>query len=121
LDNNTFLELVLPEGILKYFEVSDFKKGAESYSIYLTEKNIPPEEYASDKLTSKGFYEDSTIRDFPIRGKASYLFIKRRRWLNETTGHPVYRDWEIVAKGTRMTQEFASFLKEIARHQTNQR
>lgn len=119
MDNISFLEMILPEGILEYFEVSQIKKGAESYRIYLTEKNTPPQEYASDKLISKGFYEEASVQDFPIRGKAAYLYVKRRRWFNKTTGDIVYRDWDIVAKGTRMTQEFASFLKEIARYQAS--
>ena len=115
MDNLSFLDMILPEGILKYFEVTQFIKEAARFNIYLSEKNVPPYEFASDKLTSKGFYDEITVQDFPIRGKASYLYIKRRRWLNETTGDIVYRDWNIVAKGTRMTQEFASFLKAISR------
>ncbi len=27
------------------------------------------------------------------------------------TGNPFLRDWEVVVKGTRLTEEFASFLK----------
>ncbi|WP_445297855.1 ISAon1 family transposase N-terminal region protein [Flavobacterium oreochromis] len=45
-----------------------------------------------------------------------YLHIKRRRWLNLSTNKVVFRDWNLVAKGTRLTQEFASFLKEINRY-----
>jgi hypothetical protein len=75
----------------------------------------------SDKLTSKGFFDEITVQDFPIRGKASYLHIKRRKWINETTGDIVFRDWNMVAKGTRMTHEFASFLKVISRYQASKR
>ncbi|WP_445438781.1 ISAon1 family transposase N-terminal region protein [Dyadobacter chenwenxiniae] len=50
---------------------------------------------------------------FPIRGHKVFLHIKRRRWLNITTGKVVYRDWNEVAEGTRMTSEFSAFLKEI--------
>jgi hypothetical protein len=117
----SLLEMILPEGLLKYFDVSKFKKEEASYRIYLSEKNIPPIEFSSDKLVSKGYFDEITVQDFPIRGKASYLHIKRRRWLNETTGDIVYRDWNIVAKGTRMTHEFAAFLKAIARYQASQR
>jgi len=31
--------------------------------------------------------------------------------LNEDTGKYLSRDWTLVAKGTRMTQELATFLK----------
>ena len=103
--------LLLPTGMLEYFEITEVKENGNSVDIYLTELNIIPSEYKNDKLQSKGFYEEITINDFPIRGKRLLLHIKRRKWLNESTGDIVNRDWELVAKGTRMTQDFASFLK----------
>lgn len=100
---------------MKYFEVVGADKNVISYTISLEEKNLLPGEFAGTKLSSHGFYNEITIKDFPLRGKACYLKIKRRRWVNETTGEIVSRNWELVAKGTRMTQEFASFLKEMYR------
>ena len=107
--------LILPEGLLEYFEIQDVKETTETYRIYLSEKNIKPEGYTDIKIHSKGFYEPVTIQDFPIRGKACYLEVKRRRWMNIETGEAIARDWNIIAKGTRMTQEFATFLKEFNR------
>lgn len=121
MDYSSLMSLVLPEGILDYFELTNFAKTEEGFKIYLSEKNVSPEEFSADKLTSKGFFDEITIQDFPIRSKASYLHIKRRRWVNERTGDIVYRNWNMVAKGTRMTQEFASFLKAIARYQASKR
>ncbi|POR14058.1 transposase, partial [Flavobacterium columnare] len=54
-------------------------------------------------------------QDFPIRGHKVYLHITRRRWLNEDTRQVVFRNWDLVANGTRRTKEFAAFLKEINR------
>lgn len=121
MPNYSFPEMILPDGILNYFEVIQFLKEESCYRIYLSETNSPPVEFASDKLTSKGFFDEITVQDFPIRGKAAYLHIKRRKWINETTGDIVFRDWNMVAKGTRMTHEFASFLKAITRYQASQR
>lgn len=106
---------VLPGGALEYFTITRVEKSGTGLIIYLDEKNMLPEEYTRDKVISKGFYEESSVQDFPIRGKAVYLYIRRRRWYNETKGEYICRDWNLVAKGTRMTQEFASFLKAIAR------
>lgn len=117
MSDKSLVELILPEGILEYFESTNFVKSSEGLRIYLSEKNIPPVEFSADKLTSKGFFDEITVQDFPIRGKAFFLHIKRRRWVNERTGDTVYRNWNMVAKGTRMTQEFASFLKDITRYQ----
>lgn len=107
------LSLLLPEGMLMYFEIIDVEEQADTYILHIDERNIPPKEHKSQKLISKGFYEPKIIQDFPIRGKACQLNLRRRRWLIESSGDIVSRDWELVAKGTRMTQEFASFLKEI--------
>lgn len=108
--------MLLPEGMLDYFEVSSSEKKEEGYWISLVEKELYPTEFLGHKLTSKGFFESITVKDFPIRGKASYLKVKRRRWTNETLGKVVSRDWELVANGTRMTKEFASFLKAVHRY-----
>ena len=113
----TLAKVVLPEGILEYFSISNILQSEETLKIYLNEKNLIPYEYQNDKLSSKGFYEEITVQDFPIRGKEVYLLIKRRRWLNESTGNIVMRNWDLVAKGTRMTKDFAAFLKVISRYQ----
>ncbi len=112
----TLANLVLPEGILEFFSITKVTKGEKDICIYLCELNVKPEEFSKDKLTSKGFFEEIKVQDFPIRGKGVYLLIKRRRWVNESTGEIVFRNWEHVAKGTRLTQEFAAFLKAIARY-----
>ena len=107
------LSSFLPEGILDYFTVTKVDSVVDSVTVHLEESNLPPKEYIGDKLASKGFYEAVSVKDFPIRGKACFLKVRRRRWLNQTTGKAVARDWQLVAKGTRMTGEFATFLKGI--------
>lgn len=115
--DKNLLDLILPRGILEYFLLVNFSTTTSEISLYLEEKNLVPGEYQLDKLTSKGFFDEITIQDFPIRGKAVFLHIRRRRWLNHTTGAVVFRDWNMVAQGTRMTREFASFLKVISGYQ----
>ena len=112
------IKLFLPEVLVEYFELTNYvqKEEQEELHFYFKEKNIIPENYIGIKLTSKGFYPESTIQDFPIRGKQVYLHVIRRRWLEEQTDKVVSRDWELVAKGTRITSEFATFLKEIRRY-----
>lgn len=116
-ENSSLIQAVLPQGMLDYFTLNKVDTLSEIINIYLEEKNITPEEYKNDKLTSKGYYDEIRVQDFPIRGKDVFLLIKRRRWINETKGTIVMRDWELVAKGTRMTKDFAAFLKVISRYQ----
>jgi hypothetical protein len=117
---NSYIDLVkllLPEILVDNFELISFKKDEkeEILHLYLKEIYSIPKEYRSEKITSKGFFPEITVQDFPIRGHKVYLHITRRRWLNEDTGKVVFRDWNLVADGTRITDEFASFLKEINR------
>jgi len=105
---------LLPEGILEYFDILTHTSTKDKVHFYLEEKNILPEEYHLELAHSKGFSPEITIEDFPLRGKSVFLHIKRRRWTLVDTGKVIKRDWNLVAKGTRITSEFASFLKGIA-------
>ena len=48
--------------------------------LYLEEQAVIPSEHSHLCLHTKGFFPEVEIQDFPIRGKAVYLCIKRRRW-----------------------------------------
>ncbi len=72
MDNNGY-RLLLPEGTLDYFIISDVKESASEIVIYLEEKNEVPKEYAGMKVESKGFYEPVVVQDFPIRGKKLFF------------------------------------------------
>jgi hypothetical protein len=109
------LKLVLPEFLVEHFELNSVKTTDENLHLYFEEKAKLPKEFDSIELISKGFMDEITIQDFPLRGKYVYLHIKRRRWTNKSTQEIVKRDWQLAAKGTRLTQEFAAFLKEINR------
>lgn len=104
----------LPEGILEYFDIVNHKSTTDKIHFYLEEKNILPKAYQTEIAKSKGFSPEITVEDFPLRGKTVLLHIKRRRWTLTNTGKIVKRDWSLIAKGTRITNEFASFLKDIS-------
>ena len=110
------LKLILPEFLIDNFDLVTTDKKNEVMHLYFEErKNLPVEE-SHRMLISHGFYEEVTIQDFPLRGNAVYLHVKRRRWLDKDTREVIKKDWSLVAKGTRLTPEFASFLKEINRY-----
>ncbi len=84
--------------------------------IYLDEKNSLPKEYNSIEFESKGFYERTIIQDFPIRGKAVYLGIRRRRWRNKIDKSiEVKSDYSFIAEGSKLTIELSDFLKDTGR------
>ncbi|WP_026777294.1 hypothetical protein [Polaribacter sp. Hel_I_88] len=108
------IKLLLPEVLVNYFKLTKHELKQGELHFYFTELNTVPQEFKALKLSSKGFFPEATVQDFPIRGKNVFLHIIRRRWINESTKKIVIRDWQLVAKGTRITSEFATFLKQIS-------
>lgn len=110
----TLARLILPEGFLDYFEITNIIQSVNGeLNIHLEEKNQPPVGYDKSQLESKGFLPETAIQDFPIRGHKVALCIKRRRWEVKASGELITRDWDLVRKGARMTTEFGLFLKGI--------
>jgi len=110
------LKLILPEFLINHFTLVKNTKNGEVMHLYFEEQNTPPKEAHNRSLIAHGFHKEATIQDFPLRGNTVYLHVKRRRWLDKNTKEVVQRDWALVAQGTRMTTEFAAFLKEINRY-----
>ncbi len=109
------LKLILPEMLVEHFDLVKHRLENEVIHLYFEERNIVPKEESKRILIAHGFHKELTIQDFPLRGNTVYLHIKRRRWLDKKTKQIVQRDWNLVAQGTRMTEQFAAFLKEISR------
>lgn len=62
---------------------------------------------------SYGFGDYRTIQDYPIRGRATYLHVRKRKWLDKSTGEIFSYQWDISEfDGTRLNAEFVAFLKE---------
>lgn len=107
----SILELILPKEILEYFTVVKLTNKAKEVHLLLDERNEVPDEYKGEKLVSKGFYPEAVIQDFPLRNKALYLHVRRRKWEVESSKKIVSRNWNLSAEGTRYSNEFAAFLK----------
>lgn len=105
---------ILPREIFDSFALvkaeADEKDGEKRLHIYLDEKNHPPS--SPVVLYPNGFYESSSITDFPIRDHKTLLHVRRRRW-KDADGNSYSNDWRLVAKGTRISMEFALFLKRL--------
>lgn len=118
MKENAYIQLlsfILPPEMSTFFDlvsVSEEKLIGESNAmlhLHLDEKDLAPE--GCEGLKPNGFYETMLINDFPIRDKKVMLHVRRRRWI-DAQGKSVSRDWDLVAQGTRLSKEFAAFLKE---------
>lgn len=110
------LKLMLPELLITHFTIISHKAKDKVLHLYFEEKKDTPKEEQHRILIAHGFHKEITIQDFPLRGKEVYLHIKRRRWLDKITKQVVQRNWDVVAQGTRMTIEFAAFLKVLSQY-----
>lgn len=103
---------------MDYFQISGFQTlcstetKTEYWVIEFEEKNELPEGYATVDYESKGFMESNLIQDFPLRGKAVFLRIKKRRWRHKQRGVIIKRDFSFIADGSKFTQELSDFLKD---------
>lgn len=107
------LEAILPSVLVDYFDIVKFEKTDKSYDIWMDEKNVLEEADAGNPdIISYGFREYYRIQDFPLRGRASYIHIRKRKWLDKSTGEIFcYGIDDIDEKGTRLSKEFVAFLK----------
>ena len=111
-----FLNYFLPEKLLEHFAITNVKElGCVTtkkmfLQIHLEEINTIPLGYDPNQYESKGFYPAKTIQDFPVRGKAVYLVIKRRRWRHkDRKDEIIYNDYSFIAEGLKLTKELSFF------------
>lgn len=116
LSDYDLLKFLLPEFLVEHFDILKAEEHSAELHIYFEEKSSTPEEFKERLLESKGFLPEIIVDDYPLRGKIVKLHVKRRRWTDKSSGEILQRNWQVVAKGTRMTNEFAVFLKKISRH-----
>ena len=115
------LTIFLPDSLLNHFDLLNVTELGEVsskkmiYHIELAEKNDLPKGYNRLNYESKGFYPEKTIQDFPIRGKAVYLVIKRLRWREKQSRIEIKSDYSFIAEGSKLTIELSDFLKDTGR------
>jgi hypothetical protein len=119
---NSVIALFLPDGLLEHFKINEVKELGDVasrklfYEIFLEENNDLLGDFDKSQYESKGFTE-VTLQDFPIRGKAVFLKIKRRRWRHkERKNEIVKNDFSFVAEGAGFTRELSDFLKGTGRY-----
>ena len=114
----------LPAGLLEYFTLKDVKELCSIkdktvyFEINLEENNRILGNIDACQYESKGFTE-ITLQDFPIRRKAVYLVIKRRRCRHKQDPSKVIsNDFSFLAEGSVLTKELSDFLKGTGRYQS---
>lgn len=105
------IELLLPKDTLEWFDVTSGHSDETNVYMTLVEKDNPPLTDQNQKIIGRKFH-DITITDFPVRGKRCLLTFRRRYWKVEGQDSYLKRDIQLAFPGTKLAQEFATFLKE---------
>lgn len=108
------LRAILPDVLIDNFDIVNFEKSAERFDIFLDEKKVQlKEDKYNSNIISYGFGEYHIIQDYPLRGRATYLHVRKRKWLDKSCGDIFSYDWDLSEfDGTRLNAEFVAFLKE---------
>lgn len=114
MKSDQLLRAILPDVLIDNFDVVNYDKTDTRFDIWLDEKKVMMrEDKKYSNVISHGFGEYHSIQDFPIRGRATYLHVRKRKWLDKDTGEIFSYDWELSEYDeTRLNAEFVSFLKE---------
>ncbi|OJV36939.1 MAG: hypothetical protein BGO33_01600 [Bacteroidia bacterium 43-41] len=108
------LREILPDVLIDNFDTVKFEKSDIRFDIWLDEKKVQlREDKYNANVVSYGFGDYHVIQDFPIRGRATYLHVRKRKWLDKDSGEIFSYDWDLSEHDhTRLNAEFVAFLKE---------
>lgn len=102
---------VLPANLLNSFELIRVEEKDRALYFYLEEYEKAPRGFEKEVLIPKGFLDSIIIQDFPIRGRKSFLCLKRRKWVKDGVSGMIYSKWDDFTTLVRVTNEFGEYLK----------
>jgi len=112
--NDDVTLILFPEPISSHFEVAGTKEFKEHIEIRLEElAELIPEKlkHASARVVLDGFCNSIELQSFPLKGKAVYLKLYRRRWKISGEKQHYSNSYNLHREGVKATDEFANFLK----------
>ena len=114
MKTHQLLRCIFPDVLADYFDVVDIQESACQFDFWLDERNfMEKSDHKLGTVSSYGFTSERVIQDFPLRGKAVYLHVRRRKWRDSFSGEIfTYSYNDLTAEGSKLSPEFVSFLKE---------
>jgi hypothetical protein len=65
----------LPKLLIAHFDIVKHDSDKEVLHLYFEKKKDVPKEFSSAMTIAHGFHKETTIQDFPVRGKKVFLHI----------------------------------------------
>lgn len=114
LKPDQLLRAILPDVLIDNFDIVNFDKSTDRFDIYLDEKKVQlRDDKNNPEIISYGFGAYHVIQDYPLRGRPTYLHVRKRKWLDKSSNEIFSYDWDLSDfEGTRLNEEFVLFLKE---------
>ena len=105
------LRTVFPEVITDNFEFTDYVEQADCLEYWLDEREyMSREDYKKGTVRPYGFTDYKTIQDFPIRGRSVYLHVRRRKWIDRSTGEIFTCDFDgLTESGSKLSPSLLLF------------
>ena len=80
------LRAILRDVLIDNFDIVNFNGVLTVFDIYLDEKKVQLKGGKTNRMSlSHGFGRYRTIQDYPIRGRATYLHVRKRKWLDKSS------------------------------------
>lgn len=106
------LGLIIPEEMLNSFELSDVQESVDSIELELREcKELIPDRLKGADVVLDGFCNPIELQSFPLKGKATFIRLYRRRWKQRGSNQHESNIYDFADSGTKATRMFGAFLK----------
>jgi len=116
----SLLNFIAPEAVVNNFELVSIDETSEHLILQFEEfKNLIPKVLLGCDFKLNGFESKLELHTFPQKGKACYLHIYRRRWLDMETGKSHSNNYTLYNQGMKATEELGAFLKKNYRRPTD--
>ena len=108
----SLLGFIAPSIVTDNFELVSIEERSEYFILEFEEyKNLVPDALSGRSFKHSGFKNKLELHTFPQKGKACYLHIRRRKWVDKLSGKTYSNHYDIHDKGMKTTRELGSFLK----------
>ncbi len=118
----SLVSVLFPEDISIHFEIKSVNEYSGRIEIKMEElaELVPDALYSKEEIVLDGFCNPIELQSFPLKGKAVYLKLYRRRWKEKGKKEHFSNSYDTHPDGVKATKEFASFLKESFGQSPNQ-
>ncbi len=117
-EKRTLEEMLVEKKWLENFEIEKLIEKGKEWGVVLKEKsgNIPKEAIGRD-IIQKGYVNEVEVLHGSLRTMPLYIKFKRRRWRDKETGKDYINQYEFHPEGSKVSHEFAAYLKKITRRE----